>query len=137
VAGSIGGKTHGVAKSCNIIPVKVTRDSKRKDGTTIMSANLIWQGFNYIRKWLEKDSNRGNQSVVNFSIYYEMDAILHSHIRKLGSLGSIVCHASGNNNVRNDSYPPQTWFKITADFSLRPNSCRSRPYAGLHSTTIS
>ncbi|EWZ29065.1 peptidase S8/S53 domain-containing protein [Fusarium oxysporum Fo47] len=89
VAGTIGGKTFGVAKNCNLIAVKVCD----KDGQTIASIGL--QGL--VKK-----------SVINISITGDYSAAANSFIKAATDAGLTIVVSAGNKGDDASFYSPSS-----------------------------
>ena len=95
VAGSIAGKTYGVAKAANIIPVRVLNC----DGTGSLSgviSGLSWIGQNY----------DGSPAVVNMSLGGGPSPSLDAAVQTLIDLGITVVVAAGNSSQDACNFSP-------------------------------
>ncbi|KAF8662094.1 hypothetical protein AX16_001204 [Volvariella volvacea WC 439] len=96
-AGTIGGKTYGVAKKVNIIAVKVLSDSGSGTVTDIVS------GLNWV---LTQARATGRPSIVSMSLGGGASTSLDSAVASLTSGGVHVVVAAGNNNDDANFYSP-------------------------------
>jgi subtilisin family serine protease len=96
VAGSIGGKTYGVAKKTNLIPVRVL-DCAGSGSYSSVIAGLDWIAANY---------RAGDAAVVNMSLGGPASSTLDGAVRNLISKGVTVVVAAGNSNADACNYSP-------------------------------
>jgi len=96
VAGSIGGKTYGVAKKTNLIPVRVL-DCSGSGSYSSVIAGLDWIAANY---------RAGDAAVVNMSLGGPASSTLDGAVRNLISKGVNVVVAAGNSNADACNYSP-------------------------------
>jgi major intracellular serine protease len=90
-AGTIGGKTTGVAPECRIMPLKVFPDeSDSPDGYEFQDA------FKYILDYNKTALEEDKVRVVSCSFGGPYDAFLHYFIRQLIESGVTICVAAGN-----------------------------------------
>jgi subtilisin family serine protease len=88
-AGTIGGKTYGVAKKANIIAVKVFDDKTQGDDDTII------QGI----QWATKDAkSKGIAATFSMSLGGEKSECVDLAIQKAHQEGIVVVVAAGNDN---------------------------------------
>lgn len=100
VAGSIGGRTYGVAPGADLYSVRVLDCSNR--GTW----NTVLQGIECI---LNRTKDRGRPAVVNMSIYGQRNRAIKKAIERLIRRGITVVGIAGNNN----NYKPKDSCKIS------------------------
>ncbi|KND91060.1 Alkaline proteinase [Tolypocladium ophioglossoides CBS 100239] len=88
VAGTIGGKTYGVAKKAQIVAVKVFQGSSS-------ATSIILQGFN----WAANDivaKGRANNSAINMSLGGSKSEAFNSAVNAASSKGVLSIVAAGN-----------------------------------------
>lgn len=98
VAGTIAGKTYGVAKKANIVAVKVFAGSSS-------STSIIIDGFN----WAFNDitsKGRASRSVVSASLGGGYSASFNSVVRAGYNAGILSVVAAGNDNANASNYSP-------------------------------
>jgi subtilisin family serine protease len=86
VAGTAGGKTHGVAKNANIVPVRVL-DCNNTGFTSNVIAGLDWI----------INTHDGGPAVVNLSLAGGLSIALNNAVLALTEAGFVVAAAAGNN----------------------------------------
>ena len=96
VAGTIGGTTYGVAKSVNIVPVKVFSCS----GSTTTSAVIA--GLN----WVIADHAAGEPAVANMSLGGPQSASLDAAVAAVIADGVTVAVAAGNDSSNACNFSP-------------------------------
>jgi len=96
VAGIIGGKTYGVAKKTNLIPVRVLDCAGSGSYSSVISG-LDWIAANY---------RTGDAAVVNMSLGGPASSTLDGAIRNLIAKGVSVAVAAGNSNADACNYSP-------------------------------
>lgn len=96
VAGIIGGKTYGVAKKTNLIPVRVL-DCVGSGSYSSVISGLDWIAANY---------RTGDAAVVNMSLGGPASSTLDGAIRNLIAKGVSVVVAAGNSNADACNYSP-------------------------------
>jgi major intracellular serine protease len=113
-AGTIGGKTVGVAPECRIMPLKVFADKdENPDGFEFQDA------FKYILDYNKTALEDDKVRVVSCSWGGSYDGMLHYYIRQLNESGVAVVVAAGNEGDGNPettemlSYPGYLWEPIT------------------------
>ncbi|MDQ3555754.1 MAG: S8 family serine peptidase [Gemmatimonadota bacterium] len=84
VAGTIGGKTYGVAKKVNVLGVRVM------DCNAYGTASQVIAALDWIRK------NRANPAVVNMSLAGEYSSALNGAVENLVASGVFVAVGAGN-----------------------------------------
>ncbi|KAH6603561.1 alkaline serine protease (PR1)/allergen F18-like protein [Trichoderma cornu-damae] len=97
VAGTIGGKTFGVAKKVNIVSVKVFDDGRDPGARTDDIVRAL--------QWVKTDA-RGKKAVVNMSLGGGYSEGLNAAVASLVRGGIIVCVAAGNETRIADSDSP-------------------------------
>ena len=96
VAGTIGGKTYGVAKRTNLIPVRVLDCAGSGSYSSVISG-LDWIAANY---------RTGDSAVVNMSLGGPASSTLDGAVRNLISKGISVVVAAGNSSADACNYSP-------------------------------
>jgi subtilisin family serine protease len=96
VAGIIGGKTYGVAKKTNLIPVRVLDCAGSGSYSSVISG-LDWIATNY---------RSGDAAVVNMSLGGPASSTLDGAVRNLIAKGITVVVAAGNSNADACNYSP-------------------------------
>ncbi|KAG5801738.1 hypothetical protein H9Q74_008138 [Fusarium xylarioides] len=89
MAGIIGGTTHGVAKNCTMISVKVV------DKTCMGNGDLLHKAI----RWATEDAivkGIANKSVMNMSLERNYSATVNSAVKKATDAGITVVVAAGN-----------------------------------------
>ena len=89
VAGIIGGTTYGVAKSANLVPVRVL-DCNGGGTLSTLLAGLDWI--------LDEHARSPKPSVVNMSLGGDASSALDEQVNKLIAAGLTTVVAAGNNN---------------------------------------
>ncbi|KAH8848538.1 hypothetical protein MCOR27_006051 [Pyricularia oryzae] len=92
VAGTIGGKTYGVAKSVNLVDVKVFTGRSASTSTII-------SGFNWAVSDIQS-KNRVGKAVINMSLGGPASTAFNSAVNNAFSAGILSIVASGNDGVR-------------------------------------
>jgi hypothetical protein len=95
VSGTIGGSTYGVAKSVNLIAVKVLNSAGSGSSTTVI-AGLEWAVTDHINR----------PAVGNMSLGGGASATIDAAARKVIADGIVLCVAAGNNNLNASAYSP-------------------------------
>ncbi|KAI6352180.1 hypothetical protein MCOR25_009513 [Pyricularia grisea] len=98
VAGTIGGRTYGVAKSVNIVDVKVFT------GTTAATSTII-SGFNWAVSDIQSKGRVG-KAVINMSLGGPASTAFNSAVNSAYSAGILSIVASGNDGVRVTNQSP-------------------------------
>ncbi|KAI5467513.1 peptidase S8/S53 domain-containing protein [Mariannaea sp. PMI_226] len=88
VAGTIGGKTYGVAKKANILAVKVFQG----DSST---TSIILSGFNWAANHIVSNG-RTNKAVINMSLGGSYSAAFNNAVASASSSGVLSVVAAGN-----------------------------------------
>ncbi|EWZ28200.1 peptidase S8/S53 domain-containing protein [Fusarium oxysporum Fo47] len=101
VAGTIGGKTFGVAKNCNLIAVKVCD----KNGQTTASMGL--QGLQWAVNHA-KSKGLAKKSVINISITGDYSAAANSFIKAATDAGLTIVVSAGNKGDDASFYSPSS-----------------------------
>ncbi|KAG8956991.1 subtilisin-like serine protease [Tulasnella sp. 419] len=96
-AGTIGGKTYGVAKKVKLFAVKVLADDG--DGTT----SSVVAGINYVIKQVKKTKR---PSVISMSLEGERDRVLDRAVKAAIKRGIHVIVAAGNGDEDADYFSP-------------------------------
>jgi subtilisin family serine protease len=89
VAANIAGSTFGVAKSANIIPVRVLDCSGSGTYSTVISG----------LDWIAANAPAGSRAVVNLSLGGPASSTLDAAVKNLISKGHVVVVAAGNSNT--------------------------------------
>jgi subtilisin family serine protease len=116
VAGTIGGKTYGVAKKATLLAVKVFK------GRTA-STSTILGGYNWAVNDI-KDKGRQNNAVINMSLGGPVSSAFNSAVARASSAGILSVIAAGNerqdaSNVSPASAPSAiTVGAISSDWSF-------------------
>lgn len=92
MAGTIGGKTYGVAKSVNLVDVKVFTGRSASTSTII-------SGFNWAVSDIQS-KNRVGKAVINMSLGGPASTAFNSAVNNAFSAGILSIVASGNDGVR-------------------------------------
>eukprot|EP00521_Asterionellopsis_glacialis_P015965 CAMPEP_0195305868 /NCGR_PEP_ID=MMETSP0707-20130614/36910_1 /TAXON_ID=33640 /ORGANISM="Asterionellopsis glacialis, Strain CCMP134" /LENGTH=745 /DNA_ID=CAMNT_0040370075 /DNA_START=86 /DNA_END=2323 /DNA_ORIENTATION=+ len=96
VAGTVGGKTHGVAKGANLVPVKVLDDNGEGALSDILS------GIEYVAEQVEKYPNI--PAVVIMALSGEKNCILNDAVNTIANeAGVIVVTGAGNDGPTYDA----------------------------------
>jgi subtilisin family serine protease len=95
VAGTIGGKTYGVAKSVTLVPVRVL-DCTGSGYVSDIVAGLDWVATNAV----------GSAGVVNMSLGGSASAALDAAVARVVQAGITVVVAAGNSNANACNYSP-------------------------------
>lgn len=98
VAGTIGGKTYGVAKKTNLIPVRVLDCAGSGSYSSVISG-LDWIAANY---------TAGQAAVVNMSLGGPISSTLDGAVRNLIAKGISVVVAAGNSAADACNYSPSS-----------------------------
>ena len=98
VAGTIGSKTYGVAKKCNLIAVKVF------DGRT-GSTDAIMDGYGWAVKDIESNRRQAN-AAINLSLGGGHSAAFNKAVNKAAAKGVSTVVAAGNSGVNADETSP-------------------------------
>ncbi|KAK3934004.1 peptidase S8/S53 domain-containing protein [Diplogelasinospora grovesii] len=99
VAGTIGGKTYGVAKKCTLVAVKILD----KTGSGTMSGLLA--GIN----WAVSDAKSKGvaaKSVINMSVGGSYTASVNAGVQSASNAGLTVVVSAGNSNADASGYSP-------------------------------
>eukprot|EP01062_Namystynia_karyoxenos_P019942 TRINITY_DN1753_c0_g1_i10.p2 TRINITY_DN1753_c0_g1~~TRINITY_DN1753_c0_g1_i10.p2 ORF type:complete len:403 (+),score=144.46 TRINITY_DN1753_c0_g1_i10:76-1284(+) len=92
-AGTIGGKTYGLAKAATIVAVKVLGDSGSGSYDGIISG-------------VEWTVSRGKKAIANMSLGGGYSAALNQAVNAAASAGVLFANAAGNDNRDSCSYSP-------------------------------
>jgi oryzin len=117
VAGTIGSSTYGVAKSVNLIAVKVFQGSSS-------TTTVILNGFN----WAVNDivsKSRQNRSVINLSLGGGASTAFDNAINSAYSQGVVSAVAAGNSNVDAANTSPARAANALTVGSIASNWARS------------
>ncbi|KFH44216.1 Alkaline proteinase-like protein [Hapsidospora chrysogenum ATCC 11550] len=117
VAGTIGGRTYGVAKNTNLIAVKVFRGSSS-------STSIILDGFN----WAVNDIiNRGrqNKAAISMSLGGGYSSAFNNAVNTAYSRGVLSVVAAGNDNQNAANYSPASAANAITVGSIASNWARS------------
>lgn len=96
VAGIVGGRTYGVAKQVNLVPVRVLGcDGSGDSSWTVYGLN-----------WVLKQHHRGDPAVVNLSLSGTYNKAQNDAVRRLTAEGVTVVVAAGNGAANACDYSP-------------------------------
>ncbi|SCO86217.1 related to endopeptidase K [Fusarium oxysporum] len=118
IAGIIGGKTYGVAKSCTMISVKVVSKSGR--------SNMLWirQGIN----WATNDAiakGISDRSVINVSAGGLYNASVNVAVKNATDTGTTVVVAAGNHAAFAGAFSPASADTAITVAASGPDDCRA------------
>jgi cerevisin len=95
-AGTVGGKTYGVAKKANLIAVKVLSDKGSGSNADVIAGI----------EWAVKDSRPGKGKVISMSLGGIFSPTLDSVVNKAVESGVVVVVAAGNDSLDACLYSP-------------------------------
>ncbi|KXN67949.1 hypothetical protein CONCODRAFT_29668, partial [Conidiobolus coronatus NRRL 28638] len=106
-AGTVGGKTYGVAKKANLIAVRVL-DGEGSGSNSDVMAGIEWavKDERYGIEWAVKDSRPGKGKVISMSLGGIFSPTLDSVVNKAVDSGVVVVVAAGNDSLDACLYSP-------------------------------
>lgn len=127
VAGLVGSAYFGVAKSCNIISVKVANVTGQIDIPNFARAVDWIVGDHDLRKWIPG----WNGTIINMSLGVKSARMeIKAAIRRADLAGIVVVNAAGNGGLtveKSDLWPANSYRAITVAASLKTTSGCAAP----------
>ncbi|KAK0708931.1 peptidase S8/S53 domain-containing protein [Apiosordaria backusii] len=118
VAGTVGGRLHGVAKKTTLIAVKVL------DASGSGSTSGVVAGINYVQTNFPS-RNCPNGVVANMSLGGGYSASINTAARNLVSAGVFLAVAAGNDNANAANYSPASEASVCTVGATASNDARS------------